>query len=239
MKPSSRQLSAGGLDNSLANHTSHESSHHSSKKKIFLVILLIIVFAFAAVEAVGIYLAKRSSALGDRDAADENASPDPQARKLNLKKKIAALAPKGTYLVIDTAKNRLYVRKGDNTLKEVVVSTGSGSILNDPKGKRQWIFDTPRGERTIQSKTTNPVWTKPDWAFIEEGEDVPKSFKDRVEEGVLGDYAFHLGDGYMLHGTLYTRLLGRNVTHGCVRIGDQDLKELYNTIPPGTKVLIF
>lgn len=233
MKQSYRQLSAGRLDNSLANPASHESSYHG-KKKIFLAILFIIVFAFAALEAVGFYLSKRGA-----DAAAAKSSTDPQVRKPNLKKKIAALSPKGTYLVIDTARNRLYVKKGDTTLKEVVVSTGSGSILNDPKGGRQWIFDTPRGERSIQSKTTNPVWTKPDWAFIEEGEDVPKSFKDRVEEGVLGDYAFHLGDGYMLHGTLYTRLLGRNVTHGCVRIGDKDLKELYDTIPPGTKVLIF
>ncbi|MDZ4383320.1 MAG: L,D-transpeptidase, partial [Thermodesulfovibrionia bacterium] len=59
------------------------------------------------------------------------------------------------------------------------------------------------------------------------------------EEGVLGDYALSLGNGYLIHGTLYTRLLGRNVTHGCIRVGDKDLKELYNTIPIGTKVIIF
>jgi len=60
-----------------------------------------------------------------------------------------------------------------------------------------------------------------------------------VEEDVSRDYAFHLGDGYMIHGTLYTRLLGRNVTHGCVRVGDADLEELYKTVSIGTKVIIF
>ncbi len=205
------------------------------RKKI-LIILLAIFIIFLTLEAVGFYLAgSRASAVSLKADSVKNI----HARNVNLKKRIAALSPKGTYLVIDTAKNRLYVKQENNTLKEVIVSTGSGSILDDPKGNRQWIFDTPRGERSIQVKKTNPVWTKPDWAFIEEGEDVPKSFKDRIEEGVLGDYAFDLGDGYMIHGTLYTRLLGRNVTHGCVRVGDKDLKEIYNTIPVGTKVIIF
>jgi lipoprotein-anchoring transpeptidase ErfK/SrfK len=199
--------------------------------------MLVIFGVFLALEACGIYLSGRGTVSRKTESARSLQSLS--SKNSVLKKRISALYPKGVYLVIDTAKNRLYVKKGEQTLKEVVVSTGSGSILKNPVDNRQWIFDTPRGERTIQSRTTNPVWTKPDWAFIEEGEDVPKSFKDRVEEGVLGDYAFHLGDGYMIHGTLYTRLLGRNVTHGCVRVGDNDLKELYNTIPIGTKVIIF
>jgi len=61
-----------------------------------------------------------------------------------------------------------------------------------------------------------PSWVKPDWAFIEEGEDIPKNYYDRIEEGVLGDYALEIGNGYFIHGTLYTRLLGKSVTHGCI-----------------------
>lgn len=203
-------------------------------KKI-LIGLLVLLVVFVALEACGYYLSKRGAAQTDNGTKQA----DLQAKKVSLQKKIRSLSPRGTYLVIDTAKNRLYVRKGEATLKEVIVSTGSGSILNDPSGKRQWVFDTPRGERSIQQKKTDPVWTKPDWAFIEEGESVPRSFKERIEEGVLGDYAFDLGDSYMIHGTLYTRLLGRNVTHGCVRVGDKDLKQLYETTPIGTKVIIF
>ena len=55
----------------------------------------------------------------------------------------------------------------------------------------------------------------------------------------MGDYALGIGNGFFLHGTLYTRLLGRNVTHGCVRIGDADLEYLYKTVPLGTKVYLF
>jgi hypothetical protein len=71
----------------------------------------------------------------------------------------------------------------------------------------------------VLSKLANPVWRKPDWAFVEEGEPIPKDPGDRLEYGSLGEYALYFGNGYMIHGTLYERLLGRPVSHGCVRLG--------------------
>ena len=56
---------------------------------------------------------------------------------------------------------------------------------------------------------------------------------------MMGDYALGLGRGYFIHGTMYKRLLGRNVSHGCVRLGDEDLKLLYTSIPIGTRVIIY
>jgi len=154
-------------------------------------------------------------------------------------KRIAALQPTGVYIVVDTGENRLYVKKGAEVVRQAVVSCGSGDILQDPKGKRNWVFDTPRGEFVVKSKITNPYWVKPDWAFIEEGEPIPKKQEDRVEAGSLGDYALGFGDGYFIHGTLYTRLLGRNVTHGCVRVGDDDLKEIFKIVPLGARIFIY
>lgn len=161
------------------------------------------------------------------------------AENAQLARKIEKARPKGLYLIVDTGKNRLQVRDGERLIREVVVSCGSGGVLEDPKGGRSWVFDTPRGERQIKSKVKNPTWIKPDWAFIEEGEAIPKKYDDRAEEGVMGDYALGIGNGYFLHGTLYTRLLGRNVTHGCVRIGDADLEYLYKNVPLGTRVYLF
>lgn len=162
-----------------------------------------------------------------------------KSRNLYLKKKIEGLAPKGTYIVVDSAANRLYLYRGNRKTHEAVVSCGSGSVLKDRRGKRQWIFDTPRGVFSVQSKFTSPVWTKPDWAFIEEGEPIPASAQERIEKGVLGDYSLGFGNGYFIHGTLYTRLLGRNVTHGCIRVGDEDLKKVFTTADIGTKIIIF
>jgi len=157
-----------------------------------------------------------------------------------LERRMAGLQPKGMHIVIDTAANRLYLKDGAKTVREAVVSCGSGVVLEEPGGKkRSWVFDTPRGEFVIKSKITNPYWVKPDWAFIEEGEAIPKVLEDRIEAGTLGDYALGFGQGYFIHGTLYSRLLGRNVTHGCVRVGDEDLKAVFRAVPIGAKIYIY
>jgi L,D-transpeptidase YbiS len=92
----------------------------------------------------------------------------------------------------------------------------------------------------VQGKLVDPLWVKPDWAFIEEGLPVPpKNHPDRYEYGTLGDYALSLGHGYLIHGTLYQRFLGLPVTHGCVRLGDDDLKEVYNKLVEGSRVYIY
>lgn len=213
-----------------------------------LVLLLALAYAMGILLVVTAYrsgLAQAeswSSASGAVDATDNqiNASlRDIEA----LTQKMEAMKPVGFYVIVDTAANRLYVKKGDETVKEAIVSCGSGEVLKDPKdpkGKKQWVFDTPRGEFSIKYKIKNPVWVKPDWAFIEEGTPIPaRDSEDRVEGGTLGDYALGLGQGYFIHGTLYTRLLGRNVTHGCIRVGDADLEYVYKTIPVGSKVYIY
>jgi L,D-transpeptidase YbiS len=150
------------------------------------------------------------------------------------------LVPHGVYVVVDTARNRLYLKRGEKTLYTVIVSTGSGARLIDPRDPSQgWRFDTPHGVFTITSKLLNPVWNKPDWAFLEEGQPVPTESADRIESGVLGQYALGFGDGYFIHGTLYTRLLGTNVTHGCIRLGDEDLRHVFHVVPIGATVIIF
>jgi L,D-transpeptidase YbiS len=163
-----------------------------------------------------------------------------QVRYKTLAKQLTQLMPTQPYILVDTARNHLYIKRQDQVMLDALASTGSGTILDKPgDSKGQWIFDTPRGEFTVQSRLTNPVWVKPDWAFIEEGLEVPKSQADRLEPGVLGEYALGFGKGYFIHGTLYTRLLGKNVTHGCIRLNDDDLKSVYRHAKVGTPIMIF
>lgn len=171
---------------------------------------------------------------------DETTLRGLQARYKTLSKQLAQLMPHQPYILVDTARNHLYVKRQLEVVLDAVASTGSGIILDKPgDGNDQWVFDTPRGEFSVQSKLTNPVWVKPDWAFIEEGLRVPKNPADRVEQGVLGEYALGFGKGYFIHGTLYTRLLGKNVTHGCIRLNDGDLKNVYQLARVGTPIMIF
>ncbi len=162
-----------------------------------------------------------------------------QQENRRLSQSLQALAPQATYVVVDTAGNRVYLKKGTRTLREMLASCGSGNVLENPADGRRWVFDTPRGDFKVQSKLTHPVWVKPDWAFLEEGEAIPTNPGDRAQPGMMGDYAVGIGKGYFLHGTLYSRLLGRNVSHGCVRLGDDDLEALYRSTAIGSRVIIF
>lgn len=163
-----------------------------------------------------------------------------RAQHAALKQQLASYAPTGAYIIVDTARNRLYVKRREAVLLDAVVSTGSGTILDHPdQPERRWVFDTPRGAFAVQSKLVNPAWVKPDWAFLEEGRAVPASAAERVETGILGEYAFGFGNGYFIHGTLYTRMLGRNVTHGCIRLNDDDLRAVNQLADIGTPLIIF
>jgi L,D-transpeptidase YbiS len=172
-------------------------------------------------------------------AAFQKEIKDLEAKAKRADRSVAGLVPGSVYIVVDTARNKLYLKRRDKVLHEALCSTGSGGLLKDPNGDRQWIFETPRGNFRVIRKAEDPVWTKPDWAFVEEGRAVPSDWSERRDYDTLGDYALYLGDGYMIHGTLYQRYLGRAITHGCIRLGDDDLERVYRSAPVGTQVMIF
>ena len=156
-----------------------------------------------------------------------------------MERRLSTLIPTGNYLVINTSENSFKLYSYGSLRLEGFCSTGS-YILLEADSTQQWIFKTPQGAFRIQGKIKYPVWRKPDWAFIEEGVPVPPPHvPERYEYGVLGDYALSLGRGYFIHGTLYERLLGMPVTHGCIRMNDNDLKTVYNALQEGSRVFIF
>ena len=173
------------------------------------------------------------------DTGDRKAVRKIQSAHKQLEGKLAAAQPRGTYIVVDQTHNRLYIKKDDDVVRTAVCSAGSGMVLKEGEAGRKWVFDTPRGLYKVRNKVSHPIWKKPDWAFVEEGKPIPKNPQDRFESGTLGEYALYLGDGYMIHGTLYTRLLGRNVTHGCIRLGKEDLRAVWAAAPIGTPVYIY
>lgn len=171
-----------------------------------------------------------------------SASPAEAAVKGDLKqveRRLATLQPKGHYVVVDSAENRLRLMRHDEVVREAIASAGTGAVLVDEATGRTWVFETPRGVRKVLSKKKDPCWTRPDWDFVENGEPLPIRSADRVDCAALGKYALYLGDGYMIHGTLYERSLGMSVTHGCVRLGAADLEAIWKAAPVGTKVYMY
>jgi L,D-transpeptidase YbiS len=197
----------------------------------------------AAVAGLGIYsggFTLRVLPVGDGSVTGITGGEAPAATPDSLRRALSGLAPRGTYLVVDRANNRLWVRTADTVRLEAVVSTGSGTVLRETGGlARTWVFDTPAGEHRVLAERPDPVWVKPDWAFLEEGLPPPRSRHERLETGSLGEWALDLGDGYMIHGTLYERLLGRSITHGCIRVGRDDLRAVVKAARPGTPVFVF
>ncbi|MEO0133271.1 MAG: L,D-transpeptidase, partial [candidate division WOR-3 bacterium] len=105
------------------------------------------------------------------------------------------------YCVVDLFSQVLYLKKGEKIVGEFKISSGSGKILVAPFGKK-WQFVTPKGVLKVLRKIKNPVWYKPDWAFIEEKKPIPPSDSPlRRVRGILGDYALDLGGGILIHGT--------------------------------------
>jgi hypothetical protein len=156
----------------------------------------------------------------------------------NLEKKVDKMTPGNVYLVINTTENHFSLYQNRKIRLEGICSTGSYISLEGENKK--WVFKTPRGDFKVLGKLTKPVWRKPDWAFVEEGLPIPSAnHPSRYEKGVLGDYALAIGNGYMIHGTLYQRFLGLPVTHGCIRMSDSDLKVVYDALPVGAKVFIY
>ncbi|PIE83721.1 MAG: hypothetical protein CSA09_00330 [Candidatus Contendobacter odensis] len=106
-------------------------------------------------------------------------------------------------------------------------------------GRMDW--KTPQGKTSIIAKTVDPVWRPPASIKAEhaaDGDPLP----DVVPAGPnnpLGRYAMRLGvPGYLIHSTNKPYGIGMRVTHGCVRMYPENIKQLFGMIPVGTPVRI-
>jgi len=67
----------------------------------------------------------------------------------------------------------------------------------------------------------------------------PVGSKNRAVQGELGKYKLDTGGGVLLHGTPHQTSIGQAVTHGCMRLRDEDIEWLYQFVPVGTKIYIY
>jgi lipoprotein-anchoring transpeptidase ErfK/SrfK len=237
-----------------ANKTSEAIRIRKPIFTLFRNILIIIVTILIAVSLILFVLyfvpvLKENSPLHKTEISDnQSLKKDPLYKKQmgplmkdvqRLTVKFNAYTSGQSYIVVNTIENKFYLYTNKKLIREGFCSSGSYTMLQT-SGNKKWIFKTPKGKYWIRGKTTNPVWKRPDWSFVEEGSPIPPANDDsRYEYGVLGDYALAIGDGYLIHGTIYKRFLGMPVTHGCVRLNDEDLKVVFNTLNIGSKVYIF
>ena len=142
------------------------------------------------------------------------------------------------FVVVDVDVNELRYMDGDRVLWRAPVGTGTGFRLTTERG-RDWQFTTPEGTMYVQFKEQNPTWFIPDWWFIENKRPIPPlESPERRQEGGLGAAAVYLGNEIAIHGTDKPELLGRRVSHGCIRLSNENALRLYHNVQVGTPVII-
>lgn len=122
--------------------------------------------------------------------------------------------------------------------------TGKGKereVITYPLGIGREGWNTPYESTSVISKIKNPAWYPPESIRREHqdsGELLPKVVKPGPDNP-LGDYAMKLGiPSYMIHGTNKPYGVGMRVSHGCIRLYPEDIKDLFERVKIGTPVSI-
>lgn len=105
-------------------------------------------------------------------------------------------------------------------------------------GSRLRIRDG-RVERVHADGTLEPIPTEEEIIYDAVVYIPPLGTESRRIPGELGRYKLDLGDGYLIHGTPHQDSIGQAVTHGCIRMRDEDLAALFRSVPVGTPVYIY
>lgn len=143
------------------------------------------------------------------------------------------------YIVVDVQSDMVMVKMGKATLYSFPCATGKGEGYLAATGGIA-AFYTPRGKLSIIKKEKDPVWVRPNWYWLERGEEVPEGITntERGVHGALGKYKLDIGDQYYIHGHPGGVKPGK-YTHGCIRVNDDDLEILWNITEVGTEVYVF
>jgi hypothetical protein len=67
----------------------------------------------------------------------------------------------------------------------------------------------------------------------------PFGTNQRKYPDVLGTHRLYLHDGYALHGTNNPSSIGQSVSHGCIRLTNEDIAKLFSMVELGTPVYIY
>lgn len=148
------------------------------------------------------------------------------------------ILPKGTYLlVVEKSKYELSVYDDEGWQATYPVVFG-----NKDQGDKMREGDrkTPEGHFTIISKKIHDKWDRFMLLDYPTNESYQK-FNQRKAQGLIPQNAT-IGGGIGIHGTWpregYAIDRYDNWTQGCISMKNEDVEELYNMIPVGTKIQI-
>jgi len=106
-------------------------------------------------------------------------------------------------------------------------------------GREGW--STPLGSFTVAAKVKDPSWTPPASIRAEHAAmgDILPEVVPPGPDNPLGPYALRLSiPGYLIHGTNKPWGLGMQVSHGCIRMNNEGIEELFPQVSQGAPVTI-
>jgi lipoprotein-anchoring transpeptidase ErfK/SrfK len=93
------------------------------------------------------------------------------------------------------------------------------------------------GNLRVSMKREWPDWTPPA-AMLRRRPDLPRHMKGGIDNP-LGARALYLGSSeYRIHGSNEPDTIGTAVSSGCIRMTNDDVKDLYNRVSVGARVVV-
>src|SRR5215471_12052868 len=129
-------------------------------------------------------------------------------------------------IVIKTNERRLYYITGDGQAIRYPVGVG--------KAGQAWA-----GKATIDGKFIKPAWQAPE-SIRKDYAKLPPVVPGGSPANPMGAAAMTLSGGgqYAIHGTNNPGSVGGFVSHGCIRMYNQDIMDLYARVSVGTEVVV-
>ena len=143
---------------------------------------------------------------------------------------------RGRHLVLDRRRRRLLVLQDGSLLEAFPVAVGMPG------------WQTPHGDFEVITKIPRPVWEHPESrSRVMPGPDNPLGSRWIGFHRDCNGRDAHDGDTWLkikgcvtagFHGTPHRWTVGLAVSHGCVRLYDEDVKALYDLVKLGTPVTV-
>jgi lipoprotein-anchoring transpeptidase ErfK/SrfK len=129
-------------------------------------------------------------------------------------------------ILIRTNERRLYYFVGTGEAIRYPVGVGRAGM--------QWA-----GTAFIDGKYLHPAWSPPD-SIRSDYRSLPPVVPGGSSRNPMGAAAMTLSGGgeYAIHGTNAPGTIGGFVSHGCIRMYNEDIMDLYSRVSIGTRVVV-
>ncbi|MDQ1329094.1 MAG: Tetratricopeptide repeat protein [Candidatus Poribacteria bacterium] len=145
---------------------------------------------------------------------------DLKSNALNVGQSVNVIDGSNLNVLINLTECKLYLKSGDNIIRRYPVCVGKKET------------PTPTGSYNVTDKAVDPTW----FSTSETGGKGAIPGGDPRNE--LGSRWIGFKPSYGVHGTIFPESIGKAESHGCVRMNNKDVEELYGLVVVGTPVKI-